>query len=207
MAGMDQLMQQIQTMAQDMSSMMQQIHDSDTQVKGVVEAQVLAIRNEILVSMTKNEGEVGNIKAAVDQVNGDVSNIKTAVDQVHAGLTGSSNAIQAQAKEVQDLKTSIIQDVQTREARIHGAMMLVRSDLEGQITATMPMGTQDGGYQKDQTKRPITEYKTIEQLAKLGTDKTCFRDWKVRLKDALGQILKTKAYKEIMEWLKNRRQP
>ena len=41
----------------------------------------------------------------------------------------------------------------------------------------------------------------IEQLAKLGTDKTSFRDWKVRLKDALGQILKTKAYKEIVEWL------
>ena len=38
-------------------------------------------------------------------------------------------------------------------------------------------------------------------MAKLGTDKTSFRDWKVRLKDALGQILKTNAYKEIMEWL------
>ena len=64
---MDQLMQQIQTMAQDMSSMMQQIKDNDTQVKGIVEAEVLAIKNEILLNMTKNEGEVGNIKTAVDQ--------------------------------------------------------------------------------------------------------------------------------------------
>ena len=38
-------------------------------------------------------------------------------------------------------------------------------------------------------------------MAKLGTDKTSFRDWKVRLKDALGQILENSAYKEIMEWL------
>ena len=38
----------------------------------------------------------------------------------------------------------------------------------------------------------------------LGTDKTCFRDWKVRLKDALGQILKTKAYKEGLTCRKSR---
>ena len=141
---MDQMMQQIQTLTQDMNSMMQRIEDNDTQVKGIVETQALAIRNEILASITKNEGDVGNIKAAVDQVNGDVTNIKTIVDQVHTGLTGSSNATQAQAQEVQDFKASIIQDVQTRDARIHGALMSVKSDLGGQITATMPMGNQDG---------------------------------------------------------------
>ena len=80
-------------------------------------------------------------------------NIKTIVDQVHTGLTGSSSAIQAQAQEVQGLKASIIQDVQIRDARIHGAIMLVKSDLEGQITATMPMGNQDEGYQKQETKK------------------------------------------------------
>ena len=184
---MDQLIQQIQSMAQEMTSMMQQIQDNDTQVKGIVEKEVLAIRKEILLNVTKNEGEVGNIK--------------TVVDQVHAGLTGSNTAMQAQAQEIQDMKTSIIQDVQTREARIHGAIMNVKSALEGQMTAMMPIGVQDGSSQREDKGRPITEYTTIEQLAMLGTDKTCFRDWKVRLKDALGQILKPKAYKEIMEWL------
>ena len=181
---MDQLSQQIQSMAQEMTSMMQKIQDNDTQVKGIVEKEVMAIRQEILLNVTKNEGKVGNIK--------------TAVDQVHAGLTGSISAMQVQAQEIQDLKTSIIQDVQTREARIHGAIMNVKSDLEGQMTAMMPMGIQDGNSQREDKGRPITEYKTIEQLTMLGTDKTCFIDWKVRLKDALGQNLKTQAYTEIM---------
>ena len=123
---MDQIMQQMSTLPQDISSMMQQIQDNDTQVKGILETQVLAIRSEILASITKNEGEVGNIKAAVDQVTGDVTNMKAVVDQVHTGLTGSNNAIQAQAQDVQDLKASLIQDVQTREARIHGAIMSVK---------------------------------------------------------------------------------
>ena len=43
------------------------------------------------------------------------------------------------------------------------------------------------GQREDRSKlKTITEYKAIGELASLGKDKTMYRDWNIKLKDALG---------------------
>ena len=50
-----------------------------------------------------------------------------------------------------------------------------------------------GGQREGHSKlKPITEYKAISELASLGKDKTMYRDWNIKLKDALEQIYKNR---------------
>ena len=49
--------------------------------------------------------------------------------------------------------------------------------------------------------KPITEYKSIMDLGKLTNDKSGFRDWKIRMKDALVQIYRGREFLKIMEWI------
>jgi len=49
--------------------------------------------------------------------------------------------------------------------------------------------------------KPITEYKSITYLPKLTNDKSGFRDWKIRMKNALKQIFRGSEFLKIMEWI------
>ena len=58
------------------------------------------------------------------------------------------------------------------------------------------------GQREENTKlKPITEYKAIGELTSLGKDKTMYRDWNIKLKDALEQIYRDKEFIEIMDYI------
>ena len=60
------------------------------------------------------------------------------------------------------------------------------------------------GQKEEHTKlKPTTEYKVISELASLGKDNTMYRDWNIKLKDALGQIYKGKEFIDIMDYIEN----
>ena len=48
-----------------------------------------------------------------------------------------------------------------------------------------------GQYQKH---KPITEYKAISELTKLGNDNTVFKDWKVKMRDGMEQVYQSKDF-------------
>ena len=48
--------------------------------------------------------------------------------------------------------------------------------------------------------KPITGYKAILDSGKLTNDKSGFRDWKIRMKDALVQVIRRREFLKIMEW-------
>ena len=51
------------------------------------------------------------------------------------------------------------------------------------------------GQREEYSKlKPITEYKAINELASLWKDKTMYRDWNIKLKDALEQIYKNNEF-------------
>merc|ERR1712086_341472 len=56
------------------------------------------------------------------------------------------------------------------------------------------------GRDKKEFYKPITEYKAVLDLGKLTNDKSGFRDWKIRMKDALVQVFRGREFLKIMEW-------
>ena len=50
-------------------------------------------------------------------------------------------------------------------------------------------------------KKPVMEYKMIGDLDKLTKDKSGFRDWKDKVKDALGNIYKDENFLKILEYI------
>ena len=80
------------------------------------------------------------------------------------------------------------------------------NSLKAQMS-TVPNTTGFGqgfGRREENTKlKPITEYKAIGELDSLGKDKTMYRDWNIKLKDALEQIYKNKEFIEIMDYIED----
>ena len=56
------------------------------------------------------------------------------------------------------------------------------------------------GKDKKDFYKPITEYKAVLDLGKLPNDKSGFRDWRIRMKDALVQIFRGREFLKIMDW-------
>ena len=75
--------------------------------------------------------------------------------------------------------------------------------IEAKIKEQADQGHGLGGGQTDRHHKPIAEYKSIDELGKLTSDKTCFRDRKYRMKSALKQVRREKEFIKIMEWLEN----
>ena len=73
--------------------------------------------------------------------------------------------------------------------------------------STVPKTTGFGqgfGQRVENTKlKPITEYKAIGELASLGEDKAMYRDWNIKLEDALEQIYKNNEFMEIMDYIED----
>ena len=68
------------------------------------------------------------------------------------------------------------------------------------ITSGQSAGS--SGYSSGYSK-PITEYKSISELTKLGNDISGFRDWKVKKRDAVATIYRTDGLARIMDWIEN----
>ena len=73
--------------------------------------------------------------------------------------------------------------------------------LEAKINEQAGRGQTPSGEGRDRHGKPITEYKSINELGKLANDKTGFRDWKYRMKNALKQVCRDEGILKIMEWL------
>ena len=69
------------------------------------------------------------------------------------------------------------------------------------LTVEMKQGDNAGsGKEKTEFYKPITEYKAVLDLGELTNNKSGFRDWKIRMKDALVQVLRGREFLKIMDW-------
>ena len=76
------------------------------------------------------------------------------------------------------------------------------NSLKAQLS-TMP-NIAGAGQREDYSRlKPITEYKATSELASLGKDKTMYRDWNIKLKDALEQTCKNREFIDIMNYIEN----
>ena len=96
------------------------------------------------------------------------------------------------------METAVVRiqnDMQTFNGKMLQELNSVKMEVDHIKSQDRGAGTSSEGYTK-----AITEYKAVQELGKLTNDKSGLMAWKVRMKDALVQILKPTQLTAMMEW-------
>ena len=195
-----------------MDGMMSTIEDNDARVKGSMETTkgtLEARMTELQTTMSKAIVDAAGIQQAQLQVLSSEAStniigmdfkFKTVNDLITAAETawiGSEQTQEDQKNRMIAMETDVIKmAMEAAEFKKHAVSEITKMKME------MEQGG-DGETRKEKKDfyKPITEYKSITDLPKLTNDKSGFRDWKIRMKNALKQIFRGSEFLKIMEWV------
>ena len=177
--------------------------------------------------MAAMEGTVGTLVDQLNDYSGEITRLMKVIEDNDAG---TKQAIQTEITGIQSQITAMEQTYQTVKAagtaldgRVGGIDTRVTMTEMVSAKAHTDLGTlnngiitkiaeidvfmqkSEGGNGKgnEENKKPIMEYKVIGDLDKLTNDKSGFRDWKDKVKDALGNIYKDEGFTKILDYIED----
>ena len=167
------------------------------------------------------EGPVGTLVDQLNDYSGEIARLLKLIEDNDVGtkqaiqteITGIQTQIGTMEQTYQTVKaagTALDNRVATTEASaakansdlgiLNGGIIRKMAEIDQFMTAN-GMGNKDKGNWED--KKPIMEYKIIGDLDKLTNDKSGFRDWKDKVKDAFGNIYKDENFLKILEYIED----
>ena len=173
-ATVSTLTDQLNDYATENARLLKLVEDNDTGIKQAIQTEITGIQSQI----STIEQTYQTVKSAGSTMDGRVGGMDSRLMQAE------SAAAQANAN-LGALNEGIIRKM----AEIDQFML---------ATGTGPKGK---GEWED--KKPIMEYKIIGDLDKLTNDKSGIRDWKDKVKDALGNIYKDENFMKILEYIED----
>ncbi len=134
--------------------------------------------------------------------------IKTAMSSMSDVITKQETEIIGMQQSMQGINLAMDTRMAPLQAEVAGMkadtikeVEKVRAEMRMQQEAIKTSGTgTDGNGRREEYIKPVMEYRAVSDMLELGDDKSIFRNWRVKLKDALKQILKKKEFLKIMEW-------
>ena len=207
---------------QRMDGMLKKIEDNDANLKGIVEKNDTSLKATIEANDTNVKGMMQNQGNEIIGVKGDVKQVtdtmKDEINQAVAKMNGSIQGLQESMARVDQRITASEQDTISlatdRITPMEIEVLQMKTDagnfstgvlqeintlklkVEHKGDATSAEGSRD-------FYKPITEYKVVDSLGKLSNDKSGFRDWKVRMKDALVQVFRSKEFLKMMDFVED----
>jgi len=181
-----------------LSSMLKMIEDNDTNVKSEVnikfdtqEKNMGKMSAELTSGVTVNQAVAS---ASVKNLEDNAHTIKNTLNNQTGRLGQNEIDSQSVASRIGMIESSI----NTLQAQTINELNSLKAQM-----STVPNIAGAGQREEYNKLKPITEYKAISELASLGKDKTMYRDWNIKLEDALEQIYKNEEFIEIMDYIEN----
>ena len=171
---MNTLTDQLNDYQGEIVRLLQLIQDNDTGTKQAIQTEITGIQSQI---------------AMIEQTHQTVKSAGTTLDNRVIGMGSRMALVESSATKAND-------DLGTLNAGIIRKM----NEIDQFMTAATT-GTKDKGQWED--KKPLMEYKMIGDLGKLTNDKSGFRDWKDKTKDALGNVYKDENFLKILEYIED----
>ena len=167
------LVDQLNDYSGEITRLMKLIEDNDTGTKQAIQTEITGIQSQIAVV----EQTYQTVKSAGTALDGRVVGIDTRVTMTEM----------VSAKANTDLGT------------LNNGIILKMAEID-----TFMQNNEGGkGKGNEESKKPIMEYKMIGDLDKLTNDKSGFRDWKDKVKDAFGNIYKDEDFMKILEYVED----
>ena len=155
-------------------AMMTTVESNDSLLKSSIENVKAATTQATTDSATTLNAQMEAMKIEIGQR---VASIEARIQSTETQITKSEMEIIA----VQQTTSSMEQEVLRLSSSykfFEGNVINEVHKIEAKIKEQADQGHGLGGGQTDRPDKPITEYKSINELGKLTNDKTCFRDWK-----------------------------
>jgi len=195
--------------------MLVKVDNNDKEMKNVVDGNDLALKAALEGKFQALEkGYTEMCKTLRDEINTTIGNavakigeeMRNKLDQAsaeHITLLAEHKGLETQ---VMGLESSRIKPMEDQVLAVSATLATDRAefkkgidDFKMKLDYAKSTGTV-GDVSDWNSNKPIMEYKAVAELDKLTNDKTGFRDWKVRMKDAFTSSLKTTSFLQIRDW-------
>jgi len=175
---------QLNTFSGEIQRLLQVVADNDVGMKQAIETQIAAVQLQI---------------QGADQV------FKSSGTALGGRLTAASGALEVRLAAIEGMTAEMtaIKGAQSQLTRDQVNMSDGLKSKFAEIEAALLTKGPDQGPKREFEGKPLMEYKMIGDLGKLSNDKSGFRDWKEKTKDALSSIYRDEDLMKILEYIED----
>jgi len=153
-------------------------------------------------AMGNADGRIGVIESLIQGINtADIDQLKNIVSALASQDVGTHLGNMNARIGVMEQGMSGIQAQLTAHGQKVGSMETDQQQIIGEVRKI-----NEGGRGPERDRGPgklVMDHRCWEEVRKLTNERSGFRDWKVRFKDAMKQISKCKAWKSLMEFVED----
>ena len=170
---------QLNTFSGEIQRLLQVVEDNDTGMKQTIQTQISG--------MQTIETQIATVQS---QIQGADQLYKSSGTALEGRLTAASGALEVRLAAIEGMTAEMtaIKGAQSQLTRDQVTMSDGLKSKFAEIEAALLTKGPDQGPKREFEGKPLMEYKMIGDLGKLSNDKSGFRDWKEKTKDALSCI-------------------
>ena len=176
----------------EMKGMLKTVEDNDLAMKTSINAAVSGLDDKVVAAQATHT-------ASTVQMDQQIVGLKSTVSQSEAKL---DNKIVIVEQEIMDVEQNRITPMENKLEKLQVDLTNLMINTQNKIMEIESnQGQWEGGRERYQ--KPVTEFRVISDLKNLTNEKTGFKDWKVKMYNAMETVLETSNFRPIMTWIQD----